>query len=376
MTVSLVQDSESIPGVGSIAGQEKPVRLLTALLRNKTVPHALLFTGIEGVGKRAAASAFAMACNCLQPAAVLSSPKSEAQGARQVRSSTLPACGGCRSCRKIQKKVHPDIIDIKADGSFIKIEQVRQLCETLAMKPYQAGLRVVTISDAHTMTTSAGNALLKVLEEPPERTLLILTATQKSDLLPTIVSRCQHIRFNPIPREQLAAMLIEKQGASAGDAAIIAAMADGSFSRAFSMFENKSRVNWIHRRNWLIGEIQALPARPTGSILALAEKLAKEKELLNDSLEIVKTYLRDLLVFRYNPDRIVNRDLNPTYEHASRNATVASLLSKINLVHSAQKTIRGSFNLRLTLEVLCLNLAERCGAPRKSFELGPPENIA
>ena len=83
---------------------------------------------------------------------------------------------------------------------MIKIDQIRELCQVLTMKPYEARVRVVIIADAHTLNPAAGNALLKMLEEPPARTVLILTAPQTGDLLPTIVSRCQHIRFKPIAR--------------------------------------------------------------------------------------------------------------------------------------------------------------------------------
>ena len=90
---------------------------------------------------------------------------------------------------------------IQPEGGVIKIAQIRNLCRILSMKPFEGETRVAILIDAHLMNPSAGNALLKILEEPPEQTLLILTARQTSDLLPTIVSRCQHIRFNPVSRD-------------------------------------------------------------------------------------------------------------------------------------------------------------------------------
>ncbi|MGD8520597.1 MAG: DNA polymerase III subunit delta', partial [Desulfobacterales bacterium] len=224
-----------MPGFESIIDQERPIRILAALLHHGALPHALLFTGIEGLGREAVAIALAMACNCLQKN---SGEKTDVQntrgegGHRKYDSiSSVEACGTCKACRKIESGNHPDIIHIKPAGPIIKIAQVRALIHALAMKPYEASTRVVIIRDAQTMNPAAGNALLKILEEPPERTILILIATQTMDLLPTIVSRCQHIRFKPISAINLENMLINEHGLNREDAVAISAMANGSFSR-------------------------------------------------------------------------------------------------------------------------------------------------
>ena len=348
---------ESKSGFESIVGQQKPIRLLIAHLQNKTIPHALLFTGLEGIGKQATATAFAMACNCQYSGAEVFVQKAQTSPIAQDRRTSELSCGSCKSCRKIQSSNHPDIIYVKPSGLFIKIEQIRELGHTLAMKPFEARLRVVILSDAQNMTTAAGNALLKLLEEPPDRTILILLARQRSELLPTIVSRCQHIRFNPISREALETMLIEEQGTTGDDAAIVAAIANGSFSKALAMIDPKNQTNWINRRNWLIQEVDALPSRPIGLVLAWAAKLSKNKELLFDSLEIIKTYLRDLVIYNYDPEKLINKDMQNQVRKASQKVAVSSLLTQINYIRSAQENIQGNANLRLTVEVLALRLA-------------------
>ena len=311
---------ESTFGFKSILGQEQPIRLLTALLQNGTIPHALLFIGIEGVGKRTAAMVLAMACNC-----VATGPKHLSEEVK-IRSDgytasdqlkTISPCGRCNSCRKIESGNHPDIILLKPSGPFIKIGQIRDLCGTLAMKPYEARLRVVIISDAQVMNPSAGNALLKMLEEPPDRTILILTALQTSDLLPTILSRCQHIRFNPVSRKNLESLLIQKHRANPDEAKIIAIMANGSVSKAVSMINSINRANWINRRIWLINEVEALPVRSMVSRMAFAEKLSKNKEVLTESLEVIKFWFRDLVVCKYHPEKVINRDLKDRIQRVS-----------------------------------------------------------
>lgn len=186
-----------VAGFASIQDQEQPIRILSAFLHTGKMPHAMLFTGVDGIGKRSAATAFAMVCNCSGDKVSIAAEAPGAAGMPGDAVNVAASCGRCRSCRKIQVDSHPDIIRMEPAGQYIRIAQIRELLGTLAMKPYEAKLRVVIISDAHAMNPEAGNALLKILEEPPESTILILTASGTADLLPTIVSRCQQIRFNP-----------------------------------------------------------------------------------------------------------------------------------------------------------------------------------
>lgn len=355
-----MSDFKLTPGFGSIWGQDQPIRLLSTLLRNGSIPHALLFIGMEGVGKQDAAMAFAMACNCKshERGPFGKRPHLRTKDDRaDLRHIDAGHCGPCKSCRKIVAGQHPDIIHIAPSGSLIKIGQIRDLCRTLSMMPYEARLRVVVITDAQTMNPAAGNALLKVLEEPPDRTILILTATQTSDLLPTIVSRCQHIRFRPISRKHIEMQLIEAHDMRPDDAEIISIMANGSLSKARSMMRSMPRTNWIKRRIWIINEIDAMIDKPMASRLAFAEKLSKEKKLLSDSLEVIKSWFRDLIVCRYHPEKLINYDLKDKILHASTAMRVDSLISHIDDIQSVQKNINANINMRLSLEVLMMRLA-------------------
>ena len=347
-----------MPGFELLINQEQPIRILTTLLQNGTLPHALLFTGTEGVGKQAAAVALAMACNCQREIPEFKAEDRSGQtpvnSSGEVNLITMDACGVCKSCRKIAAGNHPDIIRIQPIGPFIKIGQIRSLLQTLAMKPYEAITRVAILSEAQAMNAAASNALLKILEEPPSRSMLVLTATQKSDLLPTIVSRCQHVGFNPIPEEKIAAWLQNKHGLEQQAADILAAMANGSFSRAQMMVKN----NWLQRRKWVIEEMARLSLQPIAHLLALAEKLSKEKEALAQSLEIIKTWFRDLIINQYDAGKIINRDVADKIDNASQKNNLPDLLSKVDAVQKTQNRIAANTNLRLTMESLLIYLAQ------------------
>ena len=330
--------------------QDRPFQILKNLFEKASIPHALLFTGLAGVGKRTTADAFAMICNCTAITAT--------QGISATGSVPFASCGKCSSCRKIIAGNHPDILHIKPAGQYIKIAQIRGLIETLAMKPYEAQLRVVIIAEAQSLNPSAGNALLKMLEEPPDRTLLILTAPQKTDVLPTIVSRCQIVRFNPVPRESIAADLTETHNMLPENAKVLSAMADGSMNRAIELH----RSGWLRYRDWLIDasgceEIEKISTRPTGMLLAFAEKLFVRKTQVALALETMLTWLRDIIVCRHDPERVVNTDLIDKLRKVSQKMSEAVLLEKMEIILAAQKEIDANSNLRLTLEVMMLRLA-------------------
>jgi DNA polymerase-3 subunit delta' len=347
-----------VPGFESIVDQEKPVRLLANIIQKGNIPHALLFTGIEGIGKREAANVFARACNCL--ATNFPDQPFSDQGidhAREGRPSS--PCGVCKPCRKIISGNHPDVISIQPEKAHIRIGQIRDLCHMLAMKPYEARYRVVIISDAHTLNPGAGNALLKVLEEPPDRTVLVLTAYHLHDLLPTIASRCQHIRFNPISQDVLADVLVTKKGMSAGEADLLATLAQGSLTGALSL----AASGWIEQRKWILRMVgkassSQSPLDRVTTLLAFSEKLAQEKDRVENALEILKIWFRDLMIFRLSPDRVVNKDLSHTLKRLSEETVLNDLLSAYDAIQSAQEKINGNANPRLTLDVMMMKITE------------------
>lgn len=343
-----------MPGFKSIIGQEDPIRFLTILLQKGKIPNALLFTGPKGVGKDMAAISFAMAANCVR---INKSPQKIS--GHKNENDLLPAepCGICKNCRKFDSGSHPDFIRLNPEGRVTKISQIRDLRQILSLKPFEARLRVVVISEAQTLNQEASNALLKVLEEPPHGTILILIAEHVSGLIATIVSRCQHVRFNPVPAKLLASELAQNHAIDPKEAELLAAMANGSFFRALALKNSE----WMFRRNWIIEEIEKMDNSSTEVRLALAEKISKikDKEDIHDLLEIMKTWYRDLLIAKYCPDKVINKDLMESVHKNSRRYTQQMLLKSISAVDRVEKEIDANVNIRLVLENFFLTPAEK-----------------
>ena len=335
-------------GFNAIVGQQHAIRLLKTFIRKGMLPHALLFTGDDGVGKKTTATAFAMACNCLTlEAAIRHHPRLDA----------IEACGKCTPCRKIAGNHHPDVIHVNPLSSIIKIGQIRTLLQTLTLKPNEAYRRVVILSEAQAMNAQASNALLKVLEEPPDRTLLVLTARRSADLLATVVSRCRQIRFFPLNTADVRRLLTRADGIEPESVETAAALCGGSFTRAQQLADSQ----WLSRRDWIIramdNRMADKGASPIRAWLALSEILAKKKDLIEESLEIITMWLRDLLVVRHDPQRIVNQDRLEMLSATAKHVSPVQLLKQIDAVDRAKTALRSNTNARLTLDAMVLRMA-------------------
>lgn len=334
-------------GFNAIVGQQRPIRLLKTLIRNGTLPHALLFTGDDGVGKRMTAMAFAMACNCRALKSAIDP---------YLHLDAVDACGNCAPCKKITAGHHPDIIQIAPISSMIKIDRIRTLLKDLTLKPNEADRRVVIISSAQKMNPEAGNALLKALEEPPDRTLIILTANQTSDLLPTIVSRCRPIHFPPLDAAHIQHLLRLAGTVDAQTAQTVAGLCGGSYTRALKWVDPK----WLQRREWILQTLGDVLGSGAGEIrpwLVFSEMLAKKRDLVEESLEIITMWLRDLLVVGYAPAHVLNQDRRDAIDKAAQKVKPAQLLEQINAVNHARVALQHNTNLRLTLDAMVLTMS-------------------
>ena len=199
-------------GMGwDILGHEWAAEMLQQHIAAGRLRHAYLFTGPQGVGRRTLALRFAQAVNCTNP--------SEAG---------IP-CGQCRTCQQIERMQQSDltIIQSDAEGESLKVDQVRDLQRALALAPYESTYRVALLMRFEEATEGAQNALLKTLEEPNPRVILLVTADDPDNLLLTIASRCELLRLRPMPLDELGKVLVERKGLDENKARLIAHVAGG-----------------------------------------------------------------------------------------------------------------------------------------------------
>ncbi|MDE2060123.1 MAG: DNA polymerase III subunit delta' [candidate division NC10 bacterium] len=329
-----------------VIGQARAIRFLHRALITGRIAHAYLFSGPAGVGKRAAALAFAQALNC---------DMNQRSADNRQLTATQDGCGDCRACRNIANGLHPDVQIIEPDGATVKIEQIRTLEADAALVPYEAQWKVFILDGAERMTEQAANALLKTLEEPVKDTVFILLASTVSALLPTIVSRCQSVTFSPLPHGEIEALLREK-GMEASRARLIASMSRGSIERAFS----PDVASMPAMRDLLLeGVGRGLQDGPN-ALVELAEKLAKDREKLQQQLEILSAWFRDLMVEKASgrTEWLVNDDRGEAVARQAENLPMDAILDGLRAVHAAMDNLTRNANPRLSMEDLLLRLRE------------------
>ncbi|GAB4242416.1 MAG: hypothetical protein Kow00129_00890 [Thermoleophilia bacterium] len=189
-------------------GQERALAILKRALESGPA-HAYLFTGPSGVGKQEAAFDFAAAICCEQR-----------------------GCGSCPVCRRVREGIHPDVEVVSPDGTFITVDQIREINRDVALRPFEARARVILIFEAEAMNEPAANAFLKTLEEPPAHAHFVLVTDHPEQLLETIVSRCQRVPFSQVPAGPLADHLRERYTLSDVQAMAFARVSGGNLEQA------------------------------------------------------------------------------------------------------------------------------------------------
>jgi len=319
----------------NVLGQERAKRFLKRLLHLGKVPHAILLSGMKGVGKIALAREFATSLNCLIP-------------------EGFDSCDTCASCRKMRDGHHPDLLWVRSDGAYIKLDQIRSLKQRLAFRPFEGEWRIVIIEDAQNLREEAGNALLKLLEEPPKQNLFVLTALEPQMLLPTIVSRCCHIRLQPLEETSIAHHLATTHGLPASQAQRIASLAEGSLDRA-TLLAEPDRMAHL---NEILGNVSKLGELSMVDFFPFAAQWAKGSEDLEQDLECIKLWIRDLVLSRLLSDYSPMLQTDECTMKKAQKAPVECLLSLFVEVEKAHVHIRQNANKQLTLEGVCLAIKE------------------
>ena len=328
-----------------ILGQERVISHLKTAAQKGRLSHAYLFLGPEGVGKASTARALAAALNCQEPF------------------GDGDACGACASCRRLAAGVHPDFLVISPTSESlqpqIKIERIREFRRLTAYPPFGGGWRVALIKPAEALNAvnnAAANALLKTLEEPPERHLLVLTSQVEADLLPTVVSRCHKLAFVPLPAALVARELRERRGLAPPQARLLAALSGGSLGRALTLDPEAI----LAQRRQVLADLSALSGGSASLAFDWAQRLAKNRSDLDYFLSLAQLWYRDLLLYRFRAPKslLAHQDLLP---EMAREAAVPldRLFQQFTALGTAQRQLQANLNPELTLDILGLRLQHR-----------------
>jgi len=321
-----------------VMGHERPINLLQRAIAQDKVVHSYLFLGNEGIGKSLVALQFAKALNCLEG------------------ENKPDACDRCLACKKIDHHLHPDVSLIEPEGQTLKVDQVREMQRALAYRPYEGRRRVFILTAADRMAPNMSNTLLKTLEEPPLHTMIILLANSPKWVLPTILSRCQSIRFNPLPSHLVSDWLAKEKGLEEKEAHLLASLSEGSPGKAL---EIKEEIAGIPRKELLMGWM-GLKSLSIEEQEGWFESLPSHREILHVMVEMGMTLLRDLIVVKTLKDgsRLIHSDLTEEMEQIAGEWDLSSLLRRMEILHQTSQAIKGNANTRLSLEAMMISWAE------------------
>lgn len=319
----------------AIQGHDKIVNVLRHMAVSRRFPHALLFCGPEGVGKRTTAVALAQALLCTKGA---------------------EACDVCTACVRVSQGNHPDLVVVEPEKGIIPIDRIRMLKRDLGRKSFAGGYKLCIIDDAEKMNEQAQNALLKTLEEPTPDTLLILVSGYPYLLLPTIISRCQRFRFQPLA-PALAAQLIRQRSACTEEVAgFLACYAGGSPGKALQV-----DVDLLDQARQACEQWSRMLREKGQDISEVVDKFGKDRENARLLLKVLRLWYRDLMCCQLLPGEgaLVNRDKGREIVSLCSQWNVQHLLDALFWMEDCEQSLERNANPPLALEALF----SRCSAP-------------
>jgi DNA polymerase-3 subunit delta' len=317
-----------------IVGHDRAIRGLRAAVATGRPAHAYLVTGPVGVGKATLARAFTASLLCDAP-------------------RDGDACGTCAQCTRVEAGTHPDVryLEREAERRDIRTEQARELTRWLTLRPLMASRKVAVVLDAECLNEHGQNALLKTLEEPPGASVLLLLAAHASLLLPTVRSRCQRVRLDPLPAALLDRLLADR-GVATDVRATVVPRAEGSPGRAVALLDDP-RAEARVRMLTALGRLDETAAH---EVSAVAQALGRDDA--DVALESALSWYRDVLALVVGDGEAAprNADVLPALRTVAARTTVPAVLGALEAVCDTIRDVEQNANRVLALETLLLTL--------------------
>lgn len=249
----------------------------------------------------------------------------------------------------------PDYVLIKPDGNSIKIAQIRNLQSDIVVRPHKE-YKIYVINNAEKMTVEAQNALLKTLEEPPNYAIIILVTNNKESLLETIKSRCDIIKFSPIPMEDLKSYLINT-GIEEERAQLLATFSRGSIENALNLSQS---TEFSVMREDIQQYIQIMLDKNIVEILNIPNNMEKYRNQIINLLDIMINYFRDIILLKENVNKnmLINVDKLVFIQNMSGKISYSQLSKIIDIIEDAKSKIKSNCNFNISIQVMSLNIYE------------------
>ena len=369
----------------SVIGQPRVLNALRRTISADRIAHAWLFYGPAGAGKRAAAIEYGKALLC-------------DQGGEE-------ACGVCSPCVKVGRMVHPDLhflmphpsdadpadvaerIRRVGQNPYAAVDFVRrpflddpsrssnkqaiytvarvqeEMCRAMSFQAVQGGYKVAIVSDADALRMDAANMFLKMLEEPPPKTVFILATSRPDRMLPTILSRCRRLRFDPLLPEAIEQALVEREGVAPAFAATLARMADGSYTAGLDLAQNED-VRAL--RELVLDFARASYSRDVGKITDIAEQIGRfGRDRTGYALELLLRWIRDLMLYQTLGEAapLVNVDQAKAIADFVAALPRADIEAMTSIIEQAIVLVRSNVHVLLTLTVLAGALGDAMRGP-------------
>lgn len=322
-----------------IIGQEQIKSHLRNALSTGKVSHAYIISGEKSSGKEFIAQVFAMALQC-------------------GKGETEP-CQECHSCKQALSRNHPDIIRVMHEKpNTISVDDIRaQVNNDVAIKPYSGPYKVYIINEAEKMTIQAQNALLKTLEEPPAYAVILLLVSNQNALLPTIVSRCVSLNMKPVSDELIKDYLMRQLQVPDYKAEVCVAFARGNIGKAKALASSEEFENVKAEAISLLKYIHDLDL---SEMLAAVKKIVEYKMEINDYLDIIAIWYRDVLLFKATNDinHLVFREEIQALRKTAQRSSYEGIETVIKALDTAKKRLDANVNFELTMELLMLTIQE------------------
>ena len=319
-----------------IIGHENIINNLQNTIANGKIAHSYLFEGEESMGKKMVALSFAKTLLC--------------------KEQKLEPCNNCNSCLKFDSFNHPDFKLIEPEGNLIRRNEIANIIKKVNIAPLESNRRIIVIDDSHKIGMEGQNALLKTLEEPPSYINIILITSNSNMIIPTILSRCERIKFHSIESEKTEELLINKYNKTVDEAKFIVHFTKGSVGQAIYLSETQ---DFFEKRKKTIEIIDSIIKGDKYKAFDSYEFFAINKENYKEILDIMIYWFRDLILYKElgNTDLLLNKDKIDILSNQVflKENKINDIIENIG---NAKQDIQRKVNYQLTIETMLLKMQE------------------